>query len=80
MSSPIAVGDKVEIRGYFRQMEYARIYAEKARKPFVVETSDRTRGRTVVYGGQMLVWRSHLRRVRTKRQLERDLAKAQEAT
>lgn len=80
MSSPIQAGDAVEIRGDWRKIEYARVYGAAAQKSFVVEALDRSHGRYAVVGGGMLVWRSFLRRLRTKRQRERDALKKAEAT
>lgn len=75
MGRPILPGDEVVVVVVRAVDDLARLYGDAARKPFVVERIVR-QPRYAVTGGGMMVWRSHLRRVRTKLQIARDAAKA----
>lgn len=76
MARPIKVGDRVVVARDDHADELAKFYGDAARRPFVVEAVLRGTGRYACVGGGVMVWRSHLRLVRTKLQLIRDAQKA----
>lgn len=76
VSRPIQAGDMVVLKR--ERPEAVQMYGVKATQPFVVEVSERSRGRYAVSGGGLMLWRSDCRRVRTALQLARDAAKKAE--
>lgn len=71
----ITPGDQVVLRPARQRPEHLRMYGAKCLRPFVVEVVDRSTGRYAVAGGDVMFWRTDVRRTRTKRQLARDAAK-----
>lgn len=71
-AKPIEAGDEVSVTDEFRA-KAASIYGEAARRPFIVEGVNRdTYKRWVVTGAGMVLWRNHVKRTRTKLQIERE--------
>jgi len=74
MSIKVAVGDEVQLLPQFEAIG-RRVYGDAAVQAFIVEATDRARGRWMVTGAGLMFWRTHVRRLRTARRLARERAR-----